>query len=344
VNRKHLSDRGHIVQWLPYFEQSQCRRCGAWLEELPARAIDRGHNHWDLIWTCVRCGLDHRESSHQPADAFRRDPSVQISPPGTLPSWSDWRLPAPLISQIHNVADTYAPPANRTDLGKLPSVMDHTGKRQTPWGLFEGDADDPHGVRLQLARLRHTPSGTPETSLACVIAERAVLATGAVFYELRAVQLQMASFVDFKPAGGSELGWILDVPPVSIEDVEGGERAAPVIGWGRLTIPNRYEDWLLSYGPQPWFNGPHGEIRRGDIPAQTQLLAEAIELADSLLIAFHLFKNVDSFSELKNDFTRIRHLMERWRWFLKGDSPKEPGGTRRRIKWPNPSWRDQWEV
>jgi len=241
------------------------------------------------------------------------------------------------------VAKAYAEPVDRGDLAGLPSLMDHTGTRQTPWGTFEGDTDDPCGLRLQLARLRHRPSRAPESSLACVIAERAVLATGAVFDELRRVQPQLAAFSDFKPAGNSALGWILDVSPVSVDDLEDGERVGPVVGWGRLTVPNRYEDWLLTAGAQPWVMDPQGEFHRANLPAGTELLAGATELADELLNSFALFRNADSFFELRNDFTRIRHLMERWRWFLQGDSPEEPCEHRRRIKLPRQAWLAQWK-
>jgi hypothetical protein len=338
MQRKYVSDGFRIVEWLPHFEQAQCRRCGAWLEELPSSStpVSRG---WSFTWACLVCGFRHRDFSSEPIDSFRPDPSVTIEQPGSLPPWTDWRLPPRLVADIRRVADEYAQPARPEDLPD-DSVLDHAGRRNEPWGTFRGETDDPCRVRLSLARLRHVPRPIIGATLACMLAERAALSTGAVFDRIRRYGPEMAKIAESRKMD-SHLDSVLAVAPVDNQDVQAGIRVGPVIGWGRLSVPNRYEDWLLVHGAHPWFSCRHDGRQRAPIPDGTEPLAEAIELADALLMAFHLYANADSFLELRNDFVRIGKMMERWRWYLEGQSFPEPLASVR-VKLPDSYWLRRW--
>lgn len=296
MQRNYSSKGTQTVKGLPHFVQAQCRRCGAWLEELPQTSTQIRPGWWRFTWVCVRCRFRHQDRFTDPLETFRPDPTATMDTPGSVPPWTDWRLPALIITGIHSVADAYALPTGREQLEEFQSVPDHTGLRQTPWGDFEGDRDDPLGVRICVARLRHARSDRLGATLACLLAERAVLSAGAVFDELRRAQPKLAALAGFGPPRGSELGWIFDVPPVSNDDVTAGVRVGPVIGWGRLSIPSRYEDWLIAYGAYPWRSHRYDDLpRRADVPDGCETLADAIELADTLLLSFELFANADSF-------------------------------------------------
>lgn len=316
-------------------EQGRCRQCGAWLELQPSFIAQISPTRRADAWRCVRCGF-----VGPPQHSSTR---ARIEPPGSLPPWGDWLLPRPLIDDIHRVTDAYATWADDAELAGLPSLLDHEGYRETPWGRFEGDAHDTWGVRRCLARLRHAPRQARGAFLACLLAERAVLAAGSVIEELRRLQPRMASWAGFRPTRGSELGRVLDATPVTVEDVTGGQRVAPVIGWGRLTIGNRYEEWLLEHSAYPWFSYRHERLHRSDIPDGTEAFAQVVELADALLIALALFANGDGFAELQRDFLRIGRLMVLWRNYQDGGYQPEPRDGRRRPKLPDPRWREQWE-
>src|SRR4051812_22508255 len=109
MQRKYTRDATRRIHWLPHFEQWQCYQCGAWLEELPARAAALSSRQWRFDWVCVRCGFTELHTSCAPLATFIPDPAATIILPGSLPlPWSDWRLPLPLVDAVLGVADRYA--------------------------------------------------------------------------------------------------------------------------------------------------------------------------------------------------------------------------------------------
>jgi hypothetical protein len=343
MQRKYVRDGHPRIHWLPHFQQATCWQCGAWLEELPTTATAIPDRRWHFDWVCVRCKFTHRDMSGEPLATFIPDPAAIIAPPGSMPlPWSDWRLPVSLVSAVEAVADRYARRQSIDDVPDRPSVLDHSGSRRTAWGSFCGDADDPSGIRLTLAQLRSRPRRTLGARQAALLAERAVLSAGAVFEALRRAQPRVVSIASSTIGGDSQLGRILRQPPVEPPDIEAGVRVAPVIGWGRLSVMNRYEAWLLKYGAQPWFSRRY-PYPRAQIAQGTEFLAACIELSDQLLQAFDLFQNSDSFRELRDDVIRLDRLMKAWRRFLGGGQPEPDDGTIP-VKLPDPYWLTQWQV
>ena len=259
-----------------------------------------------------------------------------------MPPWTDWRLPRPIIWAIQSVGEKYAQPSPFETLRDCPSVMDHDGVRRAPWGTYRGGAEDPAGVRLWLARLRYTPKNVLGATLASVIAERTALATGAVFQKIRDQAPILERIAKSSAAGRCEYDRLLSTPALTTADAECGERVAPVIGHGRLSVPNRYEDWLLTQGSYPWFSYRYESMHRASIPPGTELLAGVVELADAILVRFGLLQYADSQLDVLSDVTDLQHLMGLWRRVVIGrwESASFPSA---RAKLPQPYWLQQWE-
>lgn len=342
MQQKYTRDANRRIHFHPHWVQDICRRCAAWLPEMPDHEIpvDR---RWRLVWTCVRCKFRNSTISGTPLSAFTPDPGADIAPPGQLPAWRGWRLPSRLVRHLESVARHYATDATADDLRGLPSLLDHEGVHHAPWGEFSGSRADPTGLRLQLARLRHAPATVQGALPAALIAERAVLAAGAVMEELSRIELLAAAIVENHSGRASEMDRAFSVPFLFPADLECGECVAPVIGAGRLSIANRYEDWLLTYGAYPWFGGRHVEMHRGPIPAHTEVAASCIEISDTILNAIGLFNNADSHLDLLNDVIRLQKLMADWRRLQSGCWDVNWHWDRHWPKLPDDNWLKQWE-
>jgi hypothetical protein len=343
MQQKYTRDANRRIQWHPHWEQGICRRCGAWLEELPAHAIQSGPARWRLTWVCVVCAFEETVSSGKPLTAFLPDPDAEIAPPGLLPVWRGWRLPLRLVQDIIWMAERYARPVTRDDLTELPSVLDHEGVCRADWGVFTGSDEDPSGIRLWMARLRHAPAPVTGSRLAALIAERAVLAAGAVFEELARAELLAMAIAESHARNRCEMDRILSVPFMLPSDLDCGETVAPVIGAGRLSIANRYEDWLLTHGAHPWFGDGNRGIGRAPIPDGTEWAASCIELADAILNALELFHNEDSTLDQIDDVTTLQTLMGEWRRMQMGSWDVTWHWRRHWPKLPNSFWLRRWE-
>lgn len=342
MQQKYIRDAKRRLHWFPHYLQSQCHQCGAWLEELPTTATALSSRQWRFEWICVLCGFTEHQLSGEPLATFRPDPAATIALPGSVPlPWSDWRLPFPLLDAVLDVADRYADRKEHQKVPTRPSVLDHSGCRQAAWGSFHGDLDDEHGIRLALAQLRSAPRRTLGARQAALLAERAVLSAGAVTEVLRRHEPRFAYMTASHRGEDSDLGRLLRVPAVIRSDVEAGVRVAPVIGWGRLSVLNRYEGWLIKHGAHPWLSDRYA-YERAAIPQGTEFLAGCIELSDQILQAFDLFQNADTHSQLMDDIRSLGGLMPAWRRLHAEGHLEAPKGPRR-VKLPSPYWLTRWD-
>jgi hypothetical protein len=136
---------------------------------------------------------------------------------------------------------------------------------------------------------------------------------------------------------------VFSVPFLFPADLECGDCVAPVIGAGRLSIANRYEDWLLTHGAYPWLGHRHAGLRRGPIPAGTEFAASCVEIADVILGAIGLFGNADSHRDLLNDVVRLQGLMADWRRLQGACWDVNWRWGRHWPKLPDLNWLKQWE-
>src|SRR5207253_741631 len=121
MQQKFTRGADRRLTWHPHWEQGICRRCGAWLEELPRHAIKAPPKRWQFIWVCPLCAFEVSTFSGEPLNVFRPDPTADIAPPGELPAWRGWRLPSRLVQNLTVLAERYAQPVEPEALRDVPS-------------------------------------------------------------------------------------------------------------------------------------------------------------------------------------------------------------------------------
>lgn len=350
--------RGHGMRFVgrflktipvPHFAQFECERCGAYLAEMPTSSLlthrksrqaekdcqicagrgrireqerdwdeesDRSEpecscvhdfvrSTWRYEWICAGCRYRHEHLSERPPEYWKPDPDVEPKPPGSFPPTEFWLVDRLLIDEVLRVAAKYVGDITDGDLSR-GSLLDHDGKRHAPWGVvYSGSAEDPTGIRTALARLRHGRRDGDAARTIQRLAERAVLAS-AVLY-----------------------GWMpriceLTDNLVTPDEWQQAERAAPVVGWGRLLPRFRYEAWLKDHEPWPW-RWRNGACHREGVPTDGQQLATWIEVADKLILDFELVPYADSTVDLRNDRQRIVDDLPLWRELRRtGNVPNWP--------------------
>ena len=313
--------------------------------ELPTAASPTDRGKWDFTWTCPRCEFAHHDRSAEPLETFRPDPEADIVPPGTMPNWCEWRIPERIVFAAIRIAEAYAEPVDSASLEGCESLLDHDGQRRTAWGTFVGERSDPTALRLWLARLRHAPRQVLGATLARVVVERVVLATGAVCEQVGLHHQRFAWRAQHALTSKAAYDRLLSVPAIVPADADAVlcVFVAPVIGHGRLTILNRYEDWLWQNGAHPWFASRAQSPRRARILPELTDLADIVELADEILTWMALRESEDTLLDVITDATRLQLLMALWRRLLAGLWERQDLGPRAQVKTPNAFWLTRWE-
>lgn len=233
---------------------------------------------WRYRFSCLDCGWPRQRTDKRgPAVSF--PPELRDGfPPGHAARPEAWRLPRALIVHVNYAACRHSHPADASELAKLPSLMDHGGRRVARWGsVYEDDFGDPHKVRLSLARLRHAHRDGEDARAAWLLCERALLAVNMLY--ARAGKLARRVADDGRPG------------PVEV---------APVLGGGGLSVEGRYRAWMQVHQGYPWLFGPaeawHDRLRRrfaglpdpeiptADVPRHLWPLWHFVEVADDFAL------------------------------------------------------------
>ena len=298
-------------------EQEVCQRCGAWLPVRPDFAefvtyvrerpdpkcphrsptdsevwspfavdnfycdecvLEETVEEWQYRFSCLDCGWPRERTDRRgPSELFPPDLRDQRTA-GERPAGDTWRLPRSLIVHINYAAARHAHVADASDLARLPSLLDHGGRRVARWGsVYEDDGADPHKVRLSLARLRHARRDGEDARCAWLLCERAVLAVNAAL--LAAPILARRIGPDGQPG------------PLEV---------APVLGAGGLGIEGRYDAWMALHQGYPWLFDPaekwHDRMRRrfaglpdpeiatAAVPQHLWPLWQFVDVADTLAL------------------------------------------------------------
>ena len=187
------------------------------------------------------------------------------------------------------LVEEYADLSNPEVVRGQPSLLDHEGIREAEWYTYRGRSDDPTGIRLGLAYLRHCPSDKLGARVVSLLAEGAVLST-AYANEL------LPRVMEYHDS------------PLCRMDLEGLVRVAPVVGAGRLDIGGRRSTWRTERETDPSWQF----AREKKLPRPARWLAERVDLADMLIWDIVFFGTAD-LADMDDDLKAIGDDMVKWR-------------------------------
>jgi hypothetical protein len=352
---------GKIIE-VPHFAQEQCRRCGAYLSEMPTGSMFTHATRRESDRNCLLCGGSGRV--HEQDDRLWDDDTWTQAPECSCvhdEPYSTWRYewicagckyrhehvssrppsywvpdPDARLAPVGSFPPAVWWPVDRLLVDEVVRVAAIYADDRADEFLGRDYAEsllDHNGTRRAPWLATYTGSREDPTGLRLAMARlrygrRDGIEARTILTLAERAILASAAFYSYIPrlSDHADTG-------VTMEELQKPQRVAPVVGAGRLLPHVRYDAWLWAHAHDPWpWRWREGLCYREGVPAEGRRLATWAEVADTLIKACKLFWSADTVTQLEHDSRRIADHLRLWH---------ELRRTGALSAWPRPDLRMQ---
>jgi hypothetical protein len=327
---------------VPHFVQEQCRRCGAYLPEMPTGSMFTHAMRRESDRNCLRCrgnGRIHDQDDQSwDDDAWTQAPECSCVHDEPYSIWRyEWICSACKYRREHVSGRPPSywipdPDARIEPVGSFPPAAwwqvdrllvdevlrvasiyaddraDDFLRTEYSESLFDHNGTRRAPWRVTYVGSREDPTGIRLAMARLRYGRRDGIESRTILTLAERAILSSAAFYFYIPG-------LSDFPQtgVTMDELQIPQRVAPVVGAGRLLPHVRYDAWRWDHAHDPWpWRWREGVCYREGVPMEGRRLATWAEVGDQLIEDCNLFWSADSTAQLQNDCRRIATDLRLW--------------------------------